>query len=126
MVAAACGKDFQAPCRSSAAVPGCGTPALNVNASKLAAPAICHLPTQNCHFFRLTCRVIGVASAEHLNGRRGHEIRTSGRQNGTGFSGNGLDFGLADLPRQYGKPEEFRSYKDKQKNSGTLGELLAT
>jgi hypothetical protein len=38
----------------------------------------------------LTCRDIGVASAQHLSGRRGHEIRTSGRQNGTGFQGNGL------------------------------------
>ena len=27
---------------------------------------------------------------KHLNGQRGHEKRTSGRQNGTGFPGNGL------------------------------------
>jgi hypothetical protein len=39
----------------------------------------------------LTCRGNGVASAEHLNGQRGHEIRTSGRQNGTGFPYNGLE-----------------------------------
>jgi hypothetical protein len=42
----------------------------------------------------LTCRGIGVASAEQFNGRRGHEIRTSGRQNGTGFPGNVWSFGL--------------------------------
>jgi hypothetical protein len=30
-------------------------------------------------FFPLTCRGIGVASAEHLIGQHGYEIRTSGR-----------------------------------------------
>jgi len=38
----------------------------------------------------LTCRVIGVASAEHLKGQGVYEIRTSGRHNGTGFTGKGL------------------------------------
>lgn len=40
--------------------------------------------------FPLTCRLISVALAELFNGRRGHVIRTSARQNGTGFQGNGL------------------------------------
>ena len=37
-------------------------------------------------FFSAGRRSIG----KHPNGRRGHEIRTSGRQNGTGFPCNGL------------------------------------
>jgi hypothetical protein len=44
--------------------------------------------------FSFSFFLTGVASAEHLNGRRGHEISTSGRQNGTGFQGNGLGLWL--------------------------------
>ena len=43
------------------------------------------LPSAKLPSFLLTCRVIGVALAKPPSGRRGHEIRTSARQNGTGL-----------------------------------------
>jgi hypothetical protein len=46
-----------------------------------------HFSFQNFsfHFF-----LPGVASAEQFNGQSGYDFRKSGRQNGTGFPGNGL------------------------------------
>ena len=46
--------------------------------------------------FPLTCRGIGVGSAEQLSGQRGYEFKKSERQNGTGFPCNGMEL----RPRQ--------------------------
>jgi len=70
----------------------------------------------------LTCRVIGVASAEQPNGRRGHEFRTSARQNGTSFTEMVWAFDLGyPLRRERGEERGEVSNPDKQKSAVRCG-----
>jgi hypothetical protein len=66
---------------------GLATNSTNNRAAAFSAPAL-----RIRGFSPLTNRGIGVASAEHLSGQLGYDFRKSGRQNGTGFPGDGLAF----------------------------------
>jgi len=77
----------------------------------------------------LTCRGIGVALTEHLNGQRGYEIRTSGRLTGTGFKCNGLGLRLGQRLSQHQPPktnELFGSKFNKQSAAAeaTVGRVV--